>query len=127
MPKLVPSEVAMQEVLTFCPVDTTLAVIGGKWKPLILYQLRSGPKRFNELRRLLPTVTQRMLTAHLRELEGDGIVHREIFPVIPPRVEYTLTERGQTLVPILVAMAEWGTAHAAPPEENSAAIGGEGG
>lgn len=99
-------------VLTACPVDTTLRVLGGKWKALILYQLRSGPKRFSALRRLLPTVTQRMLTAHLRELEADGIVERTIFPVIPPHVEYALTPLGLTLLPILTAMAEWGTAHA---------------
>lgn len=97
---------------THCPVDTTLAVIGGKWKPLILYHVRPGPRHFNELRRLLPGVTQRMLTAHLRELERDGIVRREIFPVVPPHVEYSLTDRGRTLIPILVAMAEWGVANA---------------
>lgn len=112
MLKPLPAAPLEEEGLTYCPVDTTLAVIGGKWKPLILHHLRSGPRRFNELRRLLPHVTQRMLTAHLRELEADGIIHREIFPVIPPRVEYKLSERGQTLLPILIAMAEWGTAHA---------------
>jgi len=95
-----------------CPVDTTLAVIGGKWKPLILYHVRSGAKRFNELRRLVPGVTQRMLTAHLRELERDGILLRTIFPVVPPRVEYSLTGRGKSLIPLLVAMAEWGSANA---------------
>jgi DNA-binding HxlR family transcriptional regulator len=100
------------EVLTACPVDTTMRVLGGKWKALILYQLRSGPKRFSALRRLLPTVTQRMLTAHLRELEADEIVERTIFPVIPPHVEYALTPLGLTLLPILTAMAEWGSAQA---------------
>lgn len=91
-----------------CPVATTLDVIGGRWKALILYQLREGPRRFNELRRLIPAVTQRMLTAHLRELERDGIVHRHVHAVVPPRVDYSLTEVGVTLTPILSAMAEWG-------------------
>jgi DNA-binding HxlR family transcriptional regulator len=108
-------------VLTSCPVDTTLGVLGGKWKALILYQLRSGPKRFSALRRLLPTVTQRMLTAHLRELEADGVVERTIFPVIPPHVEYALTPLGLTLMPILVAMAEWGAAHIERLEKEAAA------
>lgn len=99
---------AVETTLTSCPVNFTLDVIGGKWKALILYQLRFGPKRFNELRRLLPTVTQRMLTAHLRELEADGVISRQIFPVIPPHVEYSLTALGDTLLPILTAMAEWG-------------------
>lgn len=98
--------------LVACPVDKTLAVIGGKWKPLILYQLRPGPRRFNELRRLLSSVTQRMLTAHLRELETDGVVVRRIYPVIPPHVEYSLTPLGKTLLPILTAIAEWGMEHA---------------
>jgi DNA-binding HxlR family transcriptional regulator len=91
-----------------CPVEATLDVIGGRWKALILYHLRDRPRRFNELRRLIPAVTQRMLTAHLRELERDGVVHREVFAVVPPRVDYSLTAVGQTLSPILAAMAEWG-------------------
>jgi DNA-binding HxlR family transcriptional regulator len=91
-----------------CPVEATLEVIGGRWKALILYHLRSGPRRFNELRRLIPAVTQRMLTAHLRELERDAVVHRKVFAVVPPRVDYSLTPLGQTLSPILSAMAEWG-------------------
>lgn len=94
-----------------CPVDTTLDVIGGKWKPVILHHLRSGPKRFNELRRLLPAVTQRMLTMQLRQLEADRVIGRKIFPVIPPRVEYSLSEVGISLIPILTAMADWGEAH----------------
>ena len=91
-----------------CPVETTLDVIGGRWKALILYHLRDRPRRFNELRRLIPAVTQRMLTAHLRELERDGVVRREVFAVVPPRVDYSLTPLGRTLSPILAAMAEWG-------------------
>lgn len=91
-----------------CPVDRTLSVIGGLWKPLILYHLRSGKRRFNELRRLMPTVTQRMLTQHLRELEADGVISRTVHPVVPPHVDYAFTDLGRTLLPILDAMAVWG-------------------
>lgn len=91
-----------------CPVETTLGVIGGRWKPLILYHLRGGPRRFNELRRLMPKVTQRMLTQHLRELESDGIVTRVVHAQVPPHVEYSFSGKGRTLWPVLDAMAEWG-------------------
>lgn len=97
----------------FCPVNTTLDIIGGKWKVLILYQLLEETRRFNELRRLMPTITQRMLTLQLRELEDDGIVHREIYPQVPPKVEYSMTEFGRTLIPVIQAMHDWGTAYAA--------------
>lgn len=100
-----------------CPVERTLAVIGGRWKPLILFHLRSGKRRFNELRRLMPTVTQRMLTQHLRELEADGVISRTVHPVVPPHVDYDFTVLGRTLLPILDAMAVWGSsagARAAP-------------
>ena len=92
----------------FCPVMTTLEMIGGKWKVLILYHLQSHSVRFNELRRLLPTVTQRMLTLQLRELEQDGLIHREVFPVVPPKVEYSLTPLGISLLPVISAMHDWG-------------------
>ena len=91
-----------------CPVKTTLDVIGGRWKPLVLYHLRSRPRRFNELRRRMLRVTQRMLTQHLRELEADGIVIRKVFEQVPPHVEYSLSAKGRTLLPILDAMADWG-------------------
>ena len=92
-----------------CEKELTLAVIGGKWKMLILWYLgKEGTKRFNELKNLMPSITQRMLVNQLRELESDFIVHREVYPVVPPRVEYSLTERGNTLMPILEAMYEWG-------------------
>jgi DNA-binding HxlR family transcriptional regulator len=95
-----------------CPVEVTLSAIGGKWKALILYHAMSGPRRFNELRRLIPLVTQRMLTQHLRELEAAGILHREVHEKVPPHVEYSLTDKGRSLVPILTAMADWGFANA---------------
>ncbi|WP_220197638.1 winged helix-turn-helix transcriptional regulator [Ktedonospora formicarum] len=91
-----------------CPVEATLDVIGGKWKGIILYKLLEGSQRFSDLRRQMPAITQRMLTLQLRELEADGIVHREIYKQIPPKVEYSLTEFGKTLEPILLAMLSWG-------------------
>jgi DNA-binding HxlR family transcriptional regulator len=91
-----------------CGVETTLSVIEGRWKPRILFQLLGGTKRFSELKRKLPGVTQRMLTLHLRELERDGLVHREVFRQVPPKVEYSLTEMGQSLEPLLRFMSDWG-------------------
>jgi DNA-binding HxlR family transcriptional regulator len=94
-----------------CPIKTTLDVIGGKWKPLILFFLKGGPKRFSELQRGIPEVTQKMLTDRLRELERDGIIHREVYPQVPPKVEYSLTAYGKTLSPVLEAMCAWGIKH----------------
>ncbi|ANU21881.1 winged helix-turn-helix transcriptional regulator [Planococcus donghaensis] len=91
-----------------CPVAGTLDVIGGKWKGVILFHLLEDKKRFNELKRLNSGITQRMLTLQLRELEADGIIHREVYPVIPPKVEYSLTDFGQSLKPIVLLMREWG-------------------
>ncbi|SEL58416.1 helix-turn-helix domain-containing protein [Paenibacillus sp. OK003] len=91
-----------------CSVEVTLSVIGGKWKGAILYHLFSGSLRFNELRKLFPDITQRMLTLQLRELESSGIVHREIYPQVPPKVEYSLTPFGETLQPIIYSMRDWG-------------------
>ena len=96
-----------------CPVFTTLDIIGGKWKVLILYHLNTETRRFNELQRLLGGITQRMLTLQLRELEQDGIVHREVYPQVPPKVEYSLTEFGLTLMPVIQAMHRWGVEYAA--------------
>lgn len=91
-----------------CPVEFTLDVIGGKWKGILLYHMIDGKKRFNEFRRICPSITQRMLTLQLRELEADGIVHREVYNQVPPKVEYSLTEFGRTLEPIVLQMKEWG-------------------
>lgn len=91
-----------------CPVEATLDAIGGKYKGMILYHLLDGTKRFGELRKLMPDVTQRMVTRQLRELEAAGLVHREVFAVVPPRVDYDLTELGRSLEPILRLMQAWG-------------------
>lgn len=92
-----------------CPVESTLSFLDGKWKGVILYHLMmEGALRFNELRRRLPSVTQRMLTKQLRELEDAGILSRTIFPVVPPRVDYALTSAGRSLEPIIRALAAWG-------------------
>lgn len=91
-----------------CPVEFTLDVIGGKWKGVLLYHLISGTKRFGEFRKICPAITQRMLTLQLRELEEDGIIHREVYHQVPPKVEYSLTDFGRTLVPIIMLMRDWG-------------------
>ncbi|WP_426453320.1 winged helix-turn-helix transcriptional regulator [Paenibacillus sp. S-38] len=91
-----------------CPVEATLDLIGGKWKGVILYHLTGGTVRFNEFRRLMPGITQRMLTLQLRELESDGLIHREVYQEIPPRVEYSLTELGRSLEGIILQMRDWG-------------------
>lgn len=97
------------QTVPFCPVAATIDVIGGKWKPMILQQLRDGPCRFNELRRRLPHVTQRMLTLQLRALESDGIIDRTVYGKQAPYiVEYDFTVHGRSLGPILEAMEQWG-------------------
>jgi DNA-binding HxlR family transcriptional regulator len=94
-----------------CPVEATIDVIGGKWKPLILWWLHQRTYRFTELRRLIPGITEKVLTQHLRELEADGIVARHVFATIPPKVEYSLTEYGNSLKQALNAICEWGQLH----------------
>ena len=96
------------EAIENCPVETTLELIGGKYKSLILWHLADGKLRFSELRSRIKKATPKMLTQQLRELESQSLVHREVFPVIPPKVEYSLTETGKSLMPILVAMRDWG-------------------
>ena len=92
-----------------CYFELTLAVIGGKWKPIILYHLSLAQAvRFGELRRGMHDVTERMLTRQLRELEADGLIHREVYREVPPRVEYSLTEMGRSLIPLLLQMRAWG-------------------
>ncbi len=93
-----------------CPVATTLSLIGGKYKALLLWHLSGKVLRFNELHRLVPEATPKMLTQQLRELEADELITRTVYPVVPPKVEYSLTQRGASLFPILQAMYEWGSA-----------------
>ena len=90
-----------------CPAETTLAVIGGRWKPVIVYHLLRGTMRYSELRGVIPKVTHKMLTEQLRELEEDGILTRRIYPEVPPRVQYQLTALGKTLGPLLREMCAW--------------------
>ena len=92
----------------WCRVASTLDILGGKWKPMILLQLKDGPRHFNELRRLLPAITQRMLTLQLRALERDGIVVRTVFDTNPPTVEYAFSKQGLSLGPILEKLENWG-------------------
>ncbi|MBC7923979.1 MAG: helix-turn-helix transcriptional regulator [Ferruginibacter sp.] len=94
-----------------CPVTATMGVISGKWKPIILWRLLQDVRRFGELKRQIPGITPKMLTQQLRELEGDGLIERKVFAQVPPRVEYTFTEYGETLQPLLHAMGAWGRTH----------------
>lgn len=91
-----------------CPMDTTINVLSGKWKLSILWQLSKGTIRFNELQRVLSDITQKTLTQQLRELEREGIIIRKVYPEVPPKVEYSLTELGNSLKPLLSSMCEWG-------------------
>lgn len=93
---------------TGCDVEATLCVVGGRWKPVLLFHLLEGPRRFGELCRLTPNATQRMITLQLRELEADGVVLRTDHGEVPPRVNYRLTEFGRSLEPLLLAMRDWG-------------------
>lgn len=96
-----------------CPVKTTLAVIGGKWKPVVFYLIQSDVARFGELLALLDGISKKVLTDQLRELEQDGIISRTVYAAVPPHVEYALTEFGQTLAPVVAAMCAWGLNDAA--------------
>jgi DNA-binding HxlR family transcriptional regulator len=94
-----------------CSISLALGIIGGKWKPLILWHLKDKVLRFGELKRTLDSITQKMLTQQLRELESDGLVNRHIYTQIPPKVEYSLTEKGNTVVPILDMISKWGAGY----------------
>ncbi|MBA5249527.1 MAG: helix-turn-helix transcriptional regulator [Gammaproteobacteria bacterium] len=98
----------MQEKTTKCPVELTLSLIGGKWKGIILYHLMDGKKRFGELKKFMPSITQRMLTKQLRELESDGLIRRKVYKVVPPKVEYSLTKQGESLKKTILSLEEWG-------------------
>lgn len=97
-----------ENLITECPMDVTINILSGKWKISILWHLTRGVIRFNELQRLLKNITQKTLTLQLRELERDGIIYRKVYPEVPPKVEYGLTELGESMKPILNSMCEWG-------------------
>ncbi|HGM3506433.1 TPA: winged helix-turn-helix transcriptional regulator [Clostridioides difficile] len=92
-----------------CPIEATLALIGGKYKTLILWHLKDTILRFNELKKLIPKATSKMLTQQLRELEADGLIIRVVYPVVPPKVEYSLSDFGKSIIPILDSMCDWGS------------------
>lgn len=94
-----------------CSVEATLDVIGGKWKGIILYHLLDNTMRFNEIKRIMPKITTKILTNQLRELERDGLIERKIYAQVPPKVEYSITELGQTLRPLLQLLNQWGNNH----------------
>ena len=106
----------MGEKLPPCPVETTLSLISNKWKVLILRDLMSGTRRFGELRTSIGHITQKVLTSNLRDMEEQGLLTRTVYAEVPPRVEYTLTELGRSLNPILQAMSDWGLAYKAKVE-----------
>ena len=99
------------EVTNYCPVSATLDLIGGKYKALILWHLAESKLRFSQLNKLIPSATAKMLTQQLREMESQNLIHREVFPVVPPKVEYSLTELGKSLMPVLIAMRDWGSGY----------------
>ncbi|MGN1097275.1 MAG: winged helix-turn-helix transcriptional regulator [Clostridia bacterium] len=107
------SEQKTAKELPVCPVETTLTIIGDKWKVLILRDLLSGTKRFGELKKSVGGVSQKVLTAQLRNMEESGLVNRRVYAEVPPRVEYSLTELGRSLKPVLDAMRNWGEAYKA--------------
>ncbi|WUC07753.1 helix-turn-helix transcriptional regulator [Nocardia sp. NBC_00565] len=98
----------MPEKRYYCAVEVTVDLIDGKWKPVILAHLKEGVRRYGELRRLMPSTSEKMLVQQLRELETDGLIRRTVFDTVPPQVEYDLTEEGWSLVPVLTALYEWG-------------------
>ena len=107
------------EKIENCPVHATLELIGGKYKALILWALSDGKFRFSQLRKKISNATPKMLTQQLRELEAHHLIHREVYPIIPPKVEYSLTETGKSLMPILTAMRDWGTQYLRSKNMNS--------
>ena len=107
------NETSAKKELPACPVETTLTLIGDKWKVLILRDLMPGTKRFGELKKSVGNVSQKVLTAQLRAMEENELVHREVYAEVPPRVEYSLTELGKSLKPILDSMRAWGEAYKA--------------
>jgi DNA-binding HxlR family transcriptional regulator len=100
-----------------CPVTATMQLIGGKWKIIILWAISNNVNRFGELHRAIPSITKKMLTSELRALERDGFINRKVYPVVPPKVEYSITSLGETLHPVLGAMGDWGQTYALPMQD----------
>lgn len=94
-----------------CPVRATVRLLGGKYKSVVLWCLRDGKKRFSEIQAMVPEATGKMLTKQLRELEADGLIERRVYPVVPPKTEYSLTEFGRSAIPLIMDMSEWGIAY----------------
>ena len=117
-----PPETPAAEKVSQCPIEATLNLISGKWKARILCYLSMGTSRYNEIKRAFPRVTQKMLTQQLRELEADGLINRMVFAQVPPKVEYTLTPFGESLLPVIKAMAEWGRSRLGSPSNTSGCI-----
>ncbi|MFC0211026.1 winged helix-turn-helix transcriptional regulator [Paenibacillus chartarius] len=111
-----------EDIDCYIHVTTTIQAIGGRWKMLILWHLHEGGRRYNELRRLIPGISQKMLAQQLKELEADGLIERRVFPEKPPRVEYEMTEYGKTLEPIFDIMYEWGVRHRTRQSDRPAAV-----
>lgn len=104
----------------YCTVELSLHVIGGKWKPVILYHLsREEMRRFGEIKKSMPNITQKMLTQQLRELEHDGLIHREVYAQVPPKVEYSLSEFGKSIMPIMESLCQWGQRYEEKFQESS--------
>ena len=101
----------MERPLPHCPVETTLMMISDRWKVLIIRDLMGGTRRFGELKKSIGSISQKVLTANLRSMEADGLLTRKVYPEVPPRVEYTLTDLGRSLRPVMDAMADWGIAY----------------
>jgi len=101
-----------------CPVAATMSQIGGKWKPIIMYLIVHDVNRFGEMLRMIEGISKKMLTKHLRELEADGLINRKVYAEVPPRVEYSVSEKGKSIRPIIIAMREWGLEYVLDEKEN---------
>jgi DNA-binding HxlR family transcriptional regulator len=101
----------MKKISISCPISATMSILGGKWKSVILWYLKDGPQRFTALKKLIPECSLKMFNDHLKEMESDGILRREVFAQIPPKVEYSITEYGKTIMPIVIEMRKWGVKH----------------
>jgi DNA-binding HxlR family transcriptional regulator len=101
----------MKTINISCPISATMSILGGKWKSVILWYLKDGPQRFTALKKLIPECSLKMFNDHLKELESDGVLKRQVFAQVPPKVEYSITEYGMTILPIVLQMRQWGVKH----------------